>query len=75
MIPRRWYCQEDRKKRNERQVFGYPDIRVPSCDGVLLSALRALSILSVCFIGNPDIRVPGFGVICSRDIRYPATTS
>ncbi|KAJ1110196.1 hypothetical protein NDU88_007551 [Pleurodeles waltl] len=108
-------CQEDRKKRNERQVgvggflvfpagfsfgtlccysFGvffllrvpraqsvFPfyifedlDIRVPGCDGVFLqSALRSLSVLFVCCFGHPDIWVPVCGVVCSLEIRYPAT--
>ncbi|KAJ1085249.1 hypothetical protein NDU88_005382 [Pleurodeles waltl] len=57
-------------------VFGNPDIRVPGCDGVFLqSTLRSLSVLFVYCFGNPDIRVPVCGVVCSREIRYPATDS
>ncbi|KAJ1127665.1 hypothetical protein NDU88_006060, partial [Pleurodeles waltl] len=73
---RQWYCQVDRKKSNERRLFGNPDIRVPFCEGVhFLSAWRSLSVLFVYVFGNPDIRVPGFVAACSRDIRYPATDS
>ncbi|KAJ1187013.1 hypothetical protein NDU88_003792 [Pleurodeles waltl] len=72
VIPRRWYRQADRK--TERKGSGTLDIRVPGFGGVFfLCASRSLSVFSVWVFRNPNIRVPGFGAVCSRDFRYPAT--